>query len=180
MNYCNQCGGKVNWQIPDGEDRHRYVCEHCNIIHYQNPRMVAGAIPIMDGKILLCRRAIEPRRGMWTIPAGYLENGESVEQCARRETMEEALAHLDDMLPYSLLNITFIDQVYFIYRARLVNTDFRPGNESLEVQLFHPDEIPWDEIAFPVIRKALEFYYNDQLENRFPFREIDIPASEKL
>lgn len=180
MHYCSQCGGQVRWQIPEGEDRHRYVCEHCKVIHYQNPRVVAGAIPVMDGRILLCRRAIEPRQGKWTIPAGYLENGESVEQCARRETMEEARAHLDDMLPYSLLNIAFIDQVYFIYRARLVNTDFRPGSESLEVKLVRPDDLPWDEIAFPVISKALELYCRDLRERQFPFREVDIPPSEKL
>ena len=180
MNYCSQCGGQVQWRIPNGEDRYRYVCEHCNIIHYQNPRMVAGAIPVMAGKILLCRRAIEPRRTKWTIPAGYLENGESVEQCARRETLEEANAYLDDMFPYSLLNISFIDQVYIIYRARLVNSDFRPGNESLEVKLFQPDDLPWDDMAFPVIRKALELYHHDLKEMRFPFREVNIPASEKL
>lgn len=180
MNYCSHCGGEVRLQIPKGEDRKRYVCNRCNTIHYQNPRMVAGAIPVIAGRILLCRRAIEPRRTKWTIPAGYLENGESVEQCARRETKEEANAFLDEMIPYSLLNITFIDQVYFIYRARLVNHDYSPGDESLEVKLFRPEALPWDEMAFPVIRKALELYHLDLNEGVFPFREVDIPISAKL
>ena len=129
---------------------------------------------MLDGKILLCRRAIEPRRDTWTLPAGYLENGETVEQCARRETLEEACATLSNLVPYSLLNISFINQIYFIYRAHLVNEDFRPGTESLEVKLFTPGAIPWEKLSFPVISKVLELYCCDLENSHFPFREINI------
>ena len=180
MKYCSNCGAEIIWTIPQGEDRHRFFCEQCKVIHYTNPRVVAGAIPIQDGKILLCRRAIEPRHGKWTVPAGYLENGESVEDCARRETIEEACAILDDLQPYSLLNLSFINQVYFIYRARLINDDFRPGAESLDVQLFSPRDLPWDDIAFPVIRKVLKMYCSDLDDDHFPFREINmLPGSKE-
>lgn len=179
MKYCSNCGAEVAWKIPQGEDRHRFFCEQCKMIHYTNPRVVAGAIPIQDGKILLCRRAIEPRHGKWTLPAGYLENGESVEECARRETIEEACAILDNMHPYSLLNLSFINQVYFIYRARLANDDFRPGTESLDVQLFPPENLPWDDIAFAVISKVLKMYCHDLSNEHFPFREINIVPDNK-
>lgn len=178
MKYCSNCSAKLSWTIPPGEDRHRFYCEQCQLIHYTNPKSVAGAIPIQDGKILLCRRAIEPRAGKWTIPAGYLENGETMEECARRESMEEACAVLDEVEPYSLLNITFINQLYFIYLARLANRDFRAGEESLEVKLFTPEEIPWDELAFQVVKKVLRLYCDDLPQGNFPFREVDITQPE--
>ena len=174
MKYCSNCSAELSWTIPHGEDRHRFYCEQCQFIHYTNPKVVAGAIPIRDDKILLCRRAIEPRAGKWTIPAGYLENGETVEECARRESMEEACASLERMQPYSLLNIAFINQVYFIYLAHLANSDFRAGDESLEVKLFAPEDIPWDELAFQVIKKVLRLYCADLPLVDFPFREVDI------
>lgn len=174
MKYCSNCGAEITWKTPEGEDRPRFVCEQCKVIHYTNPKVVAGAIPARDGKILLCRRAIEPRLGKWTLPAGYLENGESVEECARRETIEEACATLDILHPYSLLNITFINQVYIIYRARLINDDFRPGTESLDVKLFSPETIPWENIAFPVIDEVLKLYCRDLQTDYFPFREVNI------
>jgi ADP-ribose pyrophosphatase YjhB (NUDIX family) len=180
MKYCSNCGAKVVWKIVPGEDRPRFFCEQCKVIHYTNPRVVAGVIPVLDGKILLCRRAIEPRHGKWTLPAGYLENGESVEDCARRETIEEACATLEKLLPYSMLNLPFINQIYFIYRAKLLNDDFRPGEESLDVQLFTPATLPWDDIAFPVISKVLEMYCHDLGSEHFPFREINVPAGKKI
>ena len=176
MNYCSQCGSSVSWRIPEGEDSPRFVCDSCNFIHYQNPRMVIGAIPVIDDKLLLCRRAIEPCLGKWTLPAGYLENGETIEECARRESMEEAYAKLDNMQPYLLLNLPFINQVYFIYRAHLVNHDYRAGTESLEVKLLPPSQIPWNDLAFAVIRKSLRMYIADLAKGSFPFRVIDMEA----
>ncbi len=179
MNYCNQCGASVVWRIPEGEDSPRFVCNSCHTIHYQNPKMVIGAIPVLDDKLLLCRRAIEPCLGKWTLPAGYLENGETIEECARRESMEEAFAKLDNMQPYVLLNLPFINQVYFIYRADLLNSDYRPGTESLDVKLVSPAEIPWDDLAFAVIREVLKIYTEDLEKGSFPFRVIDMEAPPK-
>ncbi|MFN2354225.1 MAG: NUDIX hydrolase [Desulfopila sp.] len=174
MKYCSNCSGEMHLRTPDDDDRPRYVCDNCNTIHYENPKMVVGAIPVIDEKVLLCRRAIEPCHGKWTLPAGYLENGETVEQGARRETREEACAVLDDMEPYSLLNLAFINQVYFLYRARLVGQEYGAGSESLEVRLFAAPEIPWDELAFAVIRRVLTLYCQDLPNNHFPFRVVDI------
>jgi ADP-ribose pyrophosphatase YjhB (NUDIX family) len=111
--------------------------------------MVVGSIPESNGKILLCRRAIEPRLGKWTLPAGYLENGETVSDCAKREAFEEAVARVEDLRPYALLNLPFINQVYFMFRSQLANHDYQAGSESLEVKLYRPDDIPWSELAFP-------------------------------
>ena len=180
MNYCSNCGAEVALRIPDGDNRNRYVCDKCGIIHYHNPRVVAGAIPAIDHRILLCRRAIEPRRGWWTIPAGYLENGETVEQCARRETLEEAGARLEDIQPYCLLNLSFVNQIYFVYRAGLFQGRFHPGEESLDVDLFPLDRIPWDELAFHVVREVLELYCRDAGKGRFYFRERNIEAHGRL
>lgn len=166
MNYCSNCGAEVNLEIPEGDDRARHVCKTCHTIHYQNPRLVAGAIVESSGKILLCRRAIEPQYGKWTIPAGYMENGETVEQCARRETLEEAGAAIEDMRAYSLLNISFINQVYFVYLARLAGKHFSPGAESLAVDFFSPESIPWDELAFRVVRKVLKVYCSDLAQKK--------------
>jgi ADP-ribose pyrophosphatase YjhB (NUDIX family) len=174
MNYCSNCGGKVTWRIPPLEDMPRYVCDNCGAIHYENPKMVVGAIPEVNGKILFCRRAIEPRRDKWTLPAGYLENGETISACARREAMEEAWAQLDALEPYALINIPFINQVYFMFRARLVNSDYRAGTESLEVRLFQVAEIPWVDLAFRVIHDVMLTYSKDVETGVFPFRIMDV------
>ena len=136
--------------------------------------MVVGTLPIMDDTILLCRRAIEPRRNMWTLPAGWLENGETLSVCATRETFEEAWAKVEDLQPYVLLNLPFINQLYFIYRARLINHDFHAGSESLEVKLFSPAEIPWEQLAFSAIYETLKCYCRDLQKAEFPFRVLDI------
>jgi ADP-ribose pyrophosphatase YjhB (NUDIX family) len=136
--------------------------------------MVVGCIPESNGKILLCRRAIEPRFGKWTLPAGYMENGETVSDCAKREALEEAMARLEDLRPYALLNLPFINQVYFIFRAELANDDYQAGSESLEVELYRTNDIPWSELAFPVIREVLKLYCQDLITGKFPFREVDI------
>lgn len=178
MNYCAQCGAKVTLQVPAGDDRLRFVCDGCHTIHYENPKMVVGTIPVMGNAILLCRRAIEPRRGLWTLPAGWLENGESVSACALRETQEEACAEVDDLQPYVLANLPFINQVYFFLRARLLNADFHAGTESLEVKLFTPEAIPWDELAFSSVYETLRCFCDDVTKGAFPFRILDIKPQQ--
>ena len=161
MNYCPHCGGTVSCRIPAGDDRMRYTCVACRQIFYENPKVVAGAIPVWDDRILLCRRAIEPRLGKWTLPAGYLENGETIAECAVRETREEAGAAIVGLVPYALINLPDIGQVYFIYRAHLKEPVYQAGSESQEVKLFEPGMIPWDELSFASIRKTLELYCRD-------------------
>ena len=173
MNYCPECGARVELRIPEGEDRPRHVCPACATIHYQNPKLVVGSLPVSGERILLCRRAIDPRRNSWTLPAGWLENGETVTACALRETCEEAWATVTDLQAYTLVNLPHINQLYLILRARLVNQDFRPGPESLEVRLFSLTEIPWDNLAFSAIEQTLRLYCQDQLRGEFPFRILD-------
>lgn len=174
MNYCSNCGQTLQLSIPPADDRPRYWCDGCGIIHYENPRMVVGCIPESNGRLLLCRRAIEPCYGKWTLPAGYLENGETVSEGAVREAYEEARARVEIVAPYVLFNICYVNQVYLMFRARLMDSDFAPGSESLEVRLFSEADIPWDEMAFTVIRETLSRYCQDRPSGRFPFHLGDI------
>jgi ADP-ribose pyrophosphatase YjhB (NUDIX family) len=174
MNYCSNCGARVSVRVPPGDDRPRYVCESCHTVHYQNPKMVVGCIPEWEDKILLCRRSIEPCAGKWTLPAGYLENGESVAQGAKRESLEEARADIEILQPFALYNICHINQIYLMFRARLRDAKFGPGEESSEVGLFLEADIPWDELAFRVIHQTLVQYYRDRPSGRFPFHVADV------
>ena len=174
MNFCSNCGDTVVLGTPPGDDRPRYLCESCGTIHYENPKVVVGCIPELDGKILLCRRAIEPRSGKWTLPAGYLENGETVAQGARRETLEEAGANIESVAPYALFNICYVNQIYLMFRARLIDEKFKAGSESTEVRLFLEEDIPWDQIAFTVIEKSLQLYFKDRPTGSYPFHIDDI------
>ena len=168
MKFCSQCGESVTQRIPEGDNRIRYVCDRCETIHYQNPNIVAGCIPVYGDQILLCKRAIEPRYGMWTLPAGYMENEETVEQGAIRETLEEARAELLNLSFYTMLSIPHISQVYIIFRAELTGEDaFSPGEESTETALFSEQEIPWNELAFPVIERSLRYYFADRKRGQF-------------
>ena len=169
VNFCTQCGSPTEQGIPEGDDRIRQICTKCGFIHYHNPKMVVGSIPTWEDKILLVKRAIEPCYGKWTLPAGYLENGESVVDGARRETREEANATLGDMTPFGMFNLTQINQIYFMFYSDLLSADFGAGHESLEVDLFTEDEIPWDEIAFKVIKLTLERFFEDRKANNFTF-----------
>jgi ADP-ribose pyrophosphatase YjhB (NUDIX family) len=168
MIFCSNCGQQVIEKIPTGDSRPRHVCESCQTIHYQNPKIVAGCIPVLDNRLLLCRRAIEPRYGLWTLPAGFMENGESTEQAAARETMEEACAEVDALALYGVFSIPYISQVYMMFRAQLASEDFGPGDESLEVRLFEQNEVPWEDLAFPVVRLTLERYFRDLQKKNFP------------
>ena len=162
MNYCSNCGHKIKFRIPPGDDRPRYVCESCGTIHYENPKIVVGSIPEKDEKILLCRRAIEPRSGKWTLPAGYLENGETVTQGALRETYEETGAKIEILAPYALFNICAVNQIYLMFRARLLDNRIKAGSECTEVRFFSETEIPWDRIAFTAIEKTLRLFFKDR------------------
>jgi ADP-ribose pyrophosphatase YjhB (NUDIX family) len=162
MKFCSQCGGTLSQGIPPGDDRSRYICNACGTVHYENPKVVVGCIPVWEEKILLCRRAIEPGLGKWTLPAGYLENGETAEQGAVRETFEEAGSRVEIVQPYALFNLTFADHIYFMFHAQMSSPHFAPGKESLSVQLFSESEIPWSEIAFSVIREVLERFFRDR------------------
>jgi ADP-ribose pyrophosphatase YjhB (NUDIX family) len=174
MNYCSHCAAPVVFRVPAGDNRPRHVCEGCGLIHYSNPKIIAGCLPIWDEQVLLCRRAIEPRHGLWTLPAGFMENGESTQDAARRETKEEACARVEIGDLYCYLNIPHISQVYVIFLARLLDLDFAAGEESLEVELFHEAEIPWQKIAFPAIDIALRHYFEDRENGVFPTRVFDV------
>ncbi len=163
------CGAAVELRLPADDNRLRHVCISCGKIHYQNPNMVIGSIPEWEDKILLCRRAIEPRKGLWTLPGGFMENGETTAEAAIRETLEEANARIEIDSLYSMYSLPFINQVHLLFRARLLNLDFSPGPESLEVQLFSEDEIPWNEIAFRPIKASLEHYFADRRKGQYEF-----------
>lgn len=167
MKFCSDCGARVVLRTPPGDNRPRHVCGDCGAIHYLNPKTVVGALPEWEGLVLLCRRAIEPRHGYWTLPAGFLEQGETMEEGACREAREEANASLAIEALYTLFSIPHIDQIHVYFRARLLDRDFHPGEESLDVGLFREDEIPWSELAFPVVHKTLELWLDEREGGRF-------------
>ncbi|MDP1595127.1 MAG: NUDIX hydrolase [Gallionella sp.] len=167
MKFCTACGATVELRIPEDDNRPRHICTVCGIVHYQNPKMVIGSIPEWEDKVLLCRRAIEPRYGLWTLPGGFMENGESTTQAAIRETLEEANARIAIGDLYSMYSLPYINQVHISFRARLLDLDFSPGPESLEVKLFSEAEIPWDEIAFRPIRLSLEHFFSERNSGTF-------------
>ena len=175
MNYCTKCGAEVVLRVPEGDSRPRHVCPRCGEIHYLNPRLVIGCIAEWDERILLCRRAIEPRCGLWTLPAGFMENGESTAQAALRETAEEACARVAIEQLFALVSIPHIDQVHLFYRARLLDAGFGAGEESLETMLFDETSLPWDQLAFPSVAFCLEAYFRDRRAGAFGFHESTLP-----
>lgn len=179
INYCSVCGSKTDLLIPEGDQRQRHVCTDCDHIHYQNPKIITGCLIEHEDKILLCRRAIEPQSGKWTLPAGFMENNETCSEGALRETFEEANASISDLELYSVYDIPHISQVYMIYRAKLANLDFSPGIESLDVKLFDKQNIPWTELAFSVIRQTLIAYYNDKKRGSYSLQTGIITADMK-
>ena len=175
MKYCPVCGSsEINLKIPEGDNRERYVCNNCGTIHYSNPNVVVGTIPSYENKILLRKRAIEPRYGLWTLPAGFLENGESLEDGAKRETEEETEANVKMGSIYTIFNIPQINQVYVIHLASLQDLSFGPTTESLDVKLFSKEEIPYDELAFPFVTKTIDYFFEDLKTDNFPLRVGDI------
>lgn len=182
LKHCPACGTAVVYRLPDdGDTKERAVCPACNTVHYQNPLNVVGTVPVWgqsdvdpDGKILLCKRNIEPRRGKWTLPAGFLELGETTAQGAARETDEEAGAMFQLGSLFTFMNVVRVGQVHMYYRAKLLSTSFNPGYETMEARLFNESEIPWDEIAFKTVRETLELFFVDRRAGRFGFHAVDI------
>lgn len=170
MKFCSNCGAAVTLKIPAGDNRERSVCDACDTIHYVNPRIIAGCLVTQGEQVLLCKRAIEPRLGYWTLPAGFMENGETTEQGAARETWEEAQAKVDLQGLYTLFSLPHISQVYLFYRGELLDNAYGAGEESLEVALFNEADIPWDELSFPVITETLKYYFADRVKGDFPAR----------
>ena len=168
MNFCSQCGARLTVRVPPGDHLPRYVCDACGVIHYQNPRLVVGCVPEHDGRILLCRRAIEPRRGFWTVPAGFMENGETLQQAAARESREEALVEVEIGSLLSVVHVLHAQQVHVFFRATMPKGEHQAGPESLETALVRPDDIPWTELAFP----STEFSLRRFLEDRAAGREV--------
>lgn len=162
MKFCSVCGSTVTLGIPPGDNRERYSCAQCGTIHYQNPNMVLGTVPVMGDRVLLCRRAIEPRYGYWTLPAGFMENGETTMDGALRETHEEAGADIELGPLFSMLDVPHVNQVHVFFLATMRSESLNPGPESLEAQLFREDEIPWDRIAFRTVEQTLRWYFEDR------------------
>ena len=174
MNFCSECGARVSVKVPDGDNMPRHVCDECTTIHYQNPKLVVGCIVEYDQKILFCKRAIEPRYGLWTLPAGFMENAETTAEAAARETHEEANAEVEIIDLFSQISLPHINQIYMLYRARFSKVDFGPGSESLEVELLTEDEVPWSEMAFPVITENLKLYFEDRRTGHFSIHSGDM------
>ena len=174
IKHCKTCGGAVRYEVPADDNRDRATCIVCTTIHYENPLNVVGTLPVWQDKVLLCRRAIEPRHGLWTLPAGFMELGETTAEGALRETVEEAGARVELEGLYSLINVVRVGQVHLFYSARMLDVDFVPGPESLEARLFAEAEVPWDEVAFRTTRMTLEFFFADRREGRFGFHTADI------
>ena len=171
MNFCSHCGSpSLVFRVPDGDNMPRFVCADCSTIHYQNPKIVVGCLPESQGRVLLCKRAIEPRYGLWTLPAGFLENGETIVAGALRETLEEARARVEPGDLYTVISLPQINQVYMMFRARLLDLDFGPGPESLEVKLYEEADIPWEALAFRTITRTLRNYFLDRRQRVFPLR----------
>lgn len=179
MKYCSECGQALNIKVPAGDNRPRHVCDSCQTIHYLNPKIVTGTLPVWKDKVLLCKRAIEPRYGLWTLPAGFMETGETTEQAAERESTEEANANLEIQQLYTVINLPHIDQVYMLYRASLTDLDFSAGEESLEVKLFMEEEIPWQKLAFRTIHFTLKRFFEDRKKGHFPLHTHTIIANNR-
>jgi ADP-ribose pyrophosphatase YjhB (NUDIX family) len=162
MKFCSNCASPVNLSIPPGDNRPRHCCPQCQAIHYQNPKMVLGTIPMLGDRVLLCKRAIEPRYGFWTLPAGFMENDETTGQGASRETLEEAGARVDLIAPFSIIDVPHVDQIHMFFVAKMLHEDFEPGPESLEAKLFSEAQIPWDDIAFRTVSQTLRWFFADR------------------
>ena len=174
MKFCSNCGAGVTQRIPPGDSLPRAVCDACGSIHYVNPKLVLGSIPEWQGRLLLCRRAIEPRYGYWTLPAGFMENDESAGEAAARETLEEAGARIELLGAFSMISVPYVNQVHVFYRARLLDLDFKPGVESLEVALFEEAKLPWKDIAFRTVGLTLKHWLADRKRGSFGFHAEDL------
>jgi ADP-ribose pyrophosphatase YjhB (NUDIX family) len=175
IQHCRVCGAAAEYRIPRDDNRERATCTACGEIHYENPINVVGTLPVWGDQVLLCRRNIEPRYGFWTLPAGFLELGESTSEGALRETDEEAGARIELQGLYTVLNVVRVGQVHLYYRARMLDTRLAPGPETIEARLFREDEVPWDQLAFRTVRQTLEHFFADRRDGGiFPVHAGDI------
>lgn len=174
IKHCKACGGEAPYSIPPDDNRERAICKVCGTIHYENPINVVGTVPVWNDKVLLCRRNIEPRYGLWTLPAGFMELGETTEEGAIRETEEEAGARIDLQGLFTLLNVVKVGQVHLFYRASLRDTDFAPGPETIEARLFREEEVPWDQLAFRTVRETLMRFFEDRQRGQYGVHCADI------
>lgn len=174
MKFCSDCGQPVELLIPEHDHLPRHVCKSCGAIHYRNPKVIAGCVATWGDRVLMCRRAIEPRLGKWTFPAGFLEMGETSGEGAARETLEEAGAEVDIEDLFVLINVPYVSQIYAIYRGRMRSERHHATHESSETCLMREDEIPWDEIAFPTIWHSLKFFFADRAAGRREFHALDL------
>ena len=175
IRHCKQCGTAVTYRLPDdGDTRERAICPACHTVHYENPLNVVGTIPIWNDQVLLCKRNIEPRLGKWTLPAGFMELGETIMQGAARETQEEAGAQFQMLEMFTIMNVVRVGQVHFFFRAQLTSPDFDPGHETQEARLFTEQDIPWDDIAFRTVRETLRCYFADRARGHYSLHQIDI------
>jgi len=175
IKHCRNCGTAVVHRVPDdGDTRERAVCPQCATIHYENPLNVVGTVPHFGEQVLLCKRNIEPRKGKWTLPAGFMELNETISEGAARETVEEAGAVFELEGLFSVLNVARVGQVHLFYTARLLSAHFNPGHETMEARLFREADIPWDEIAFRTVKETLEHYFADRRNGALTLHVIDI------
>ncbi len=174
IKHCRACGAPAHYAVPADDNRERATCTVCGTIHYENPLNVVGTVPVWGDQVLLCRRAIEPRYGLWTLPAGFMELGETTRDGALRETIEEAGAKVEMQELFTLLNVVRAGQVHLFYRARMLDTSLDPGPETLEARLFREDEIPWEEIAFRTVKETLRCWFEDRRQGQFGFHCADI------
>lgn len=174
IKFCTQCASPVSLRVPAGDTLPRQVCDRCGHIHYENPRLVVGCVATWEHQILLCRRAIEPRLGYWTLPAGFMENGETTAEAAARETLEEACAEVSIGKPFAMINVAHINQVHLFYRGHLTALAFAPGEESLETALVAESDIPWEDIAFRSVTLCLRRYFEDRARGSFGFHTADL------
>ena len=160
--------------MPPGDSHDRAVCPACGAIHYENPKLIVGCIPVWQDQVLLCKRAIEPRYGYWTLPAGFMENGETTADGAARETIEEAGAVVKNLTPYTLIDVPYVHQVHMFFRADLSAPEFSSGEESLDVRLYKEEDIPWDDLAFYTVIETLKHFFADRKKGEFGFHNLQI------
>jgi ADP-ribose pyrophosphatase YjhB (NUDIX family) len=181
VNYCSECGAPVRRGIPEGDDHPRDICDACGTVHYRNPKIIAGCLPVWGDQLLLCRRAIDPRKGYWTLPAGFMEEGETLAYAARREALEEANVVVEIADLYAVFSLPHLSQVYVFYRANMLDERFHPGAESLETRLFQEHEIPWEDLSFETVYRSLRHYFADRKSGLFRLHHEDIgPFSQRL
>ncbi|KAB0584192.1 NUDIX hydrolase [Ideonella dechloratans] len=172
--HCRVCGAPTDYRVPPDDNRPRATCTACGLVHYENPLNVVGTVPVWQDQVLLCRRAIEPRHGLWTLPAGFMELGETTAEGALRETVEESGAHVELEGLFTLLNVVRVGQVHLFYRARMLDLHLDPGPETLEARLFREDEIPWDELAFRTVRETLRLFFENRRVGQYDVHTLDI------